>query len=120
MREIKFRAWDEFHGLMEYNVNVNRGKPVKQGYQWFNAENTVHDSELMQFTGLKDKNGKEIYEGDVLENSEDVRGVLRYVTKHAGLLIHCFLDEQYYYIGHAHKYKVLGNIYENPELLKEG
>jgi len=40
MREIKFRAWNKRDNVMEYNVNINQGKPVKQGYQWFNTENT--------------------------------------------------------------------------------
>lgn len=69
MREIKFRAWNKRDKVMEYDVNVNQGKPVKQGCQWFNTENTetVYHSALQQYTGLKDKNGKEIYEGDVCE-----------------------------------------------------
>lgn len=78
------------------------------------------DCALMQFTGLKDKNGKEIYEGDILESDNEnfATGVVVYddgrfaIKKPNGKII-----------SYDHTiwtaYEVIGNIYENPELLEE-
>jgi uncharacterized phage protein (TIGR01671 family) len=65
MRTIKFRAWTGKE--MRYDVNINDGKPVRKGYQWFNEENDVHDSSPLQYIGFSDKSNKEIYEGDIVE-----------------------------------------------------
>ena len=85
----------------------------------------IEEVELMQFTGLKDKNGKEIYEGDIVENvlarglsSAEVkwfRGgfVLQYNGDNCSLKD--FARTKYELAG----YEIIGNIYENPELLSE-
>ncbi len=133
MREIKFRAWDKKGKKMIEIDNIEftwkkgkfKGGKVlyvcsKEGYE-FDCNNVI----LMQFTGLKDKNGKEIYEGDVLRygNKEDDiiiqivwidlsdNGfkIIRQVNKNIihDIRIYRF-DEQA---------EVIGNIYKNPELL---
>jgi uncharacterized phage protein (TIGR01671 family) len=66
-REIKFRAWDD--GVMIYEANIlhlsNEDSLVlRLAKFWCNIRN---DSKIMQYTGFKDVNGKEIYEGDVLQ-----------------------------------------------------
>jgi len=75
-----------------------------------------------EFTGLKDKNGKQIYEGDVLINPKDIRGEIKYVPEYAAFLAYWKHDGEcgYDYLdkGILMKCEVIGNIYENPELLK--
>ncbi len=122
-REIKFRAWDFINNRMEYGVNVNDGKPVKKGYQWFLDGNTVHNSNLEQFTGLTDKNGKEIYEGDIVKGHYDavhndkkinIKGVVMF--NDASFCISDDLFTHYRWIDY--ELEVIGNIHETPNLLK--
>jgi uncharacterized phage protein (TIGR01671 family) len=131
-REIKFRAFCKTTMQM-LDVNVNDGKPVKKGYQWFNEGNTVHNAELLQFTGLKDRNGKDIYEGDICKilytdwmskPSEDKRTIAQYMFDIAKELIVVY-DTNGFYFAHligaysqsmevgAHGFiEVIGNIYQ--------
>ena len=69
----------------------------------------------MQFTGLKDKNGKEIYEGDVVRysaNKEEHISEVVYIESFFGVEKHTGILSSFYPI------EIIGNIYENPELLK--
>lgn len=124
MREIKFRAWDKENQVMVYDVNVQDGKPVKRGYQWFNTENTIWNSELQQYTGLRDRNGREIYEGDIVSmfggtqfsvvEWDDKFGLYRIYLQLSGAS-----DVGEELLGnHLNVVEVIGNIYENPELIE--
>ena len=148
MREIRFRAWDKKYKfmspvmLMDYadcdmkEVILEDGLSQKHGapvHEWRKNEEFV----LMQYTGLKDKNGKEIYEGDILEIpkpglSYEIMSVeWKRVGKDVGWML-CKERHGLYpvcwEIGHKKKsglennfdYRtaIIGNIYENPELLK--
>ena len=130
MREIKFRAWDGSE--MEYDIAV--GRHSKDGET---ADNSVvilddgcvsfpHDpfGAIMQFTGLLDKNGTEIYEGDVWKvysgkifrpgqppEINYIHGVVTF--NHNGA---CIKGVYHVLPGQG---EVIGNIHENPELLKE-
>lgn len=108
MREIKFRAWHEDLRLM---ANVALLDP------------SVQNSTLMQYTGLKDKNGKEIYEGDVVSNPYMYSGVVRFGVVDTGcgccptLAPQFFIDTEDGPEPLDESPEVIGNIYENPELL---
>ncbi len=123
MREIKFRAWDKRKKIMEYK-DILRGITCFYPYQDINARIAYANSAdyiLMQYIGLKDKNGKEIWEGDVVKSSLctgevffhkyswDVKQMPDYLTDDNSV----FFD----YSG-SKDAEVIGNIYQNPELLK--
>lgn len=108
-REIKFRAWN-FEKRRLYPVMLS-SLPTGQGF------------EIMQFTGLLDKSGKEIYEGDVIRLiPEKVDVVVEWDIRQVG-----FVMRETKNIGRYHAdlggytrdaFEIIGNIYENPELLK--
>lgn len=158
MREIKFRAWDKEEEIM-FNVGA-----IAWSHNVFNTSNYVFGSnphcyenkcqspkhlneecKFMQYTGLKDKNGKEIYEGDILSykhikytdcSKEDIEEIEEEVL--IGLITYRPLasiikpySENVMCLGYdnvnkeclvidleSEELEVIGNIYENPELLK--
>ena len=112
MKEIKFRVWDKTSKEM---VNINRidigdgsCKPTIFGDVFYDYWNDV---ELMQYTGYKDKNGKEIYEGDIIQTDEYWVGN-RCWRKSEIIIIKDI--RKYYELTHC---TVIGNIYENPGFL---
>lgn len=114
MREIKFKYWNSVTNKM-----VNEPKmPYKDGWtitQLFSERGWV----WLQYTGLRDKNGKEIYEGDIVDGHSDGLGKIEW--QGTGWVYtfddtNCVgLDEICLWFGN--NAKVIGNIYENPELL---
>lgn len=111
MREIKFRAWDKINKKMVTRNELNFSIP-------FDKHNNGNDI-LMQFTGLKDKNGKEIYEGDILK-TDDYIGITSY--GYAEFFISEIKTKNYidiYDMIEEQNGEVIGNIYQNPELLKD-
>lgn len=129
MREIKFRVWDKsanrWFDKDEFRIDGN-------GEIWFSDHDRPQgwgdwgeEYELMQYTGLKGKNGKEIYEGDILGLAHKKYGLqntkkIVWVDSHA-----CFDWEDATgdswpdgFTGFYDEYEVIGNIYENKDLLK--
>ena len=111
MREIKFKCWDKVDKQMFHNL-VNFGSESINDF--FKEKQYI----FLQYTGLKDKNGKEIYEGDMVRiqyvdnNFNDVDKVEKvFLTRRTG--------DYYIYEYMSNELEVIGNIYENPELLKE-
>ena len=124
MREIKFRAWYEKEKRFLSWDELQDGTESLQTY--FNNE--LSDvSPLMQYTGLKDKNGKEIYEGDIL-STDLSRPYLIVCFRNGAFMVQCHDDGKDYYdlmvsineeSDQVEHLEVIGNIYENPELLEE-
>ena len=112
MREIKFRVWNKSEKRMLNNPTIHL-RTDRDFYVYGDfkpLEEQIGTYELMQFTGLKDKNGKEIYEGDIVTSYNKNRCVVEWLDGAGG-----FLFEQ----CDAEINEVIGNIYENPELLKK-
>lgn len=128
MREIKFRAWDgerivDFGALRckqgHRNAFENTLSRGTADYAWDKKAYT-----LMQYTGLKDRNGKEIYEGDILSGyANDYPIEVTWNQSAAGWYTNNNRDDEYSHtgtlsIGVACHVEVIGNTHENPELLK--
>lgn len=128
MRIIKFRAWNAQSKFM-YSPDDNNSEMFMylDGLLCYDG-NPVKDDKwiLMQFTGLLDKNGKEIYEGDIVQ-IPDRYTTMTLVVKYKGACFFfckhvsdCF-DKPITYATECPAYReVIGNIYENLQLLKEG
>ncbi len=121
-REIKFRAWDSsFNKIIDeenrdYHIYLDGCLSDCMDTNLFQSEYI-----LMQFTGLKDKNGKEIYEGDLVCIDGIYIGVVKfddaayYFKSNQDTINNCWL---HMFVSDV-SYEVIGNIYENPELLEE-
>jgi uncharacterized phage protein (TIGR01671 family) len=113
MREIKFRAWDGEQMRTSFVVHNTNGYAMLE-----NADDRLEfrqEWKVMQYTGLKDKNGKEIYEGDVLqkEKYESTRRIIERIPvewHEWGKWTIADLKTE--------NFEVIGNIYQNPDLLK--
>ena len=132
MREIKFRAWDDWSKqdkrckseMLYFDKYCFNTELFELSWECRYEKNIgafgrrlSPDFKLMQFTGLKDKNGKEIYEGDIVE-SED--GTAKYkVVFEDGCFEAKSLQLKEFYADVSRFQAVIGNIYENPNLLKK-
>ena len=136
MREIKFRAWN--YKKMIYNVSVQNSLIMNHVKEFDYV--TKSNYPIMQYTGFKDFNGKEIYEGDVLEyvsyqREENKRiEIVQFDSNCGGWYVHrqaCTLADvlfeqhneewqlrQNYKPSDKKKVRIIGNIHENPEILK--
>lgn len=80
----------------------------------------VDSKNVGQYTGLKDKNGKRIFEGDIIinPNSKDV-GVIRWYPEYCAFMIYCKTKNSVYWLydNNFSRIVVIGNIYDNPELM---
>ena len=125
MRKIKFRAWDKENEKMMKVSSLhleNKEISVKENgtFHLFRMQ------DLMQYTGLKDKNSKEIYEGDIVlikldETSTWYKTVVGF--KKGAFIANLIDKEDYVYIFHHgftdDDFEIIGNVYENKNLLEE-
>jgi phage uncharacterized protein TIGR01671 len=149
MREYKFRAWDKEYEKMTYfdDEDYDYRPPLVfrldqvfkkdsnyDDYEDFEYNDITDSVEIMQYTGLRDENGKGIYEGDIIEFSYDMfvgnfdtfvaKG--KVVFEEGAFYVEVFenertTDDEAYllYSINLDTIEVIGNIYENKELLNE-
>ena len=132
--EIKFKAWDKQRkkifevSNLGFNT-VERDIMVSVQDHHYQGRGYIDNYELMQYTGLKDVNGIEIFEGDIVKNNfmcpeitkkKSNIGVIEWTD--GNYMLYCKEEDRYTYLT-CHitnkEFEVLGNIYANPELLEE-
>ena len=123
----KFRAWDKHEQKMFTNdeLIIWNGNVYANDSKKLTCNNlkgwSIDDEYLMQSTGLKDKNGKEIFEGDVLGTKDGLlNGVVEYRTD-LGMWTNSLIRYNNFerLCNVAGNREIIGNIYENPELLED-
>lgn len=131
MKDLKFRAWDNMklewfdHDTGELYIELNGN--INFGWNGEIMDDYTGRITLIQYTGLKDKNGVEIYEGDILVAGDGYLGVIEYHSKRAQFIGknigEIFQEDEYDTLytknGKFNSAKVIGNIYENKELLED-
>ncbi|MDK0595790.1 YopX family protein [Clostridium perfringens] len=133
-REVKFRIWDKTSNRMLYQddferveldtknkmVSLVRSETIESSYV-LDYEDGI-EAEIMQYTGLKDKNGKKVYEDDIIQYSHKAVGmILRKVRMKYGMwgIEGIVKGTQIPFANILEsEYEVIGNIHENPELLE--
>lgn len=135
MREIKFRIWDDGYKYMNYKVLVGMWgdnvldeenytacsmwiEPKNVDYKcephWCHFEPYHKEIKLMQYTGFKDVNGKDIYEGDIVKYFLEENAVIKYINGAFMIESNTNMDCMCSMLG---KIEIIGSIYENKELL---
>ena len=118
-----FRAWDKLNNEMyvveQINFDCGEFESISYGITFLRRADKI---ELMQSTGLKDKNGEEIFEGDIVDY-KGRKAVIKWHGSYASF-IYRFVDELKERVSEWHPlfltyyhFEIVGNIYENKELL---
>ena len=119
MRDIRFRAWDKEDNKMYYGISLcSQDSGIHPNNGDWDDTCDLEDCCIMQYTGLKDKRGKELYESDIISHSAYKQNYqIEYIPDAGGYVVKshnhtCPLTAM------CQKYlEIIGNIYENPELI---
>jgi len=131
MREIKFRAWDgeRMHPVEQWQNKSWVAVPIPTndgngGVDWHLEQRKIDDIQLMQYTGLQDKTGRDIFDGDIVEcvfaTGKEFCKVIEekgcfWVSQKGMKYLQTEAHDNLYW--HNSECEIIGNIYENPELL---
>lgn len=137
MKNIKFRAWDKENNqwysptfeaykgnLHELFISLSGGLSAHTMAGMEDESLWPNKFKLSQYTGENDKNGKEIFEGDIVDHEDTYPGNLpefhRYVVEFGGgsFYLRSFVDPEYNDLLNIGPLEIVGNVYENPQLLK--
>lgn len=137
MRDRKFRAWDENAKKYHYFDGIFNDRPFIERSSFPQYESSPEYQPLIieDFTGLTDKNGNEIYEGDILSSNhypymdsgkQNYVAIVEWIFAGWQTVLHCVNKQKRgiseginEYIEDGAEYTIIGNIHENPELLEE-
>lgn len=115
MREIKFRAWDTSEKKMHTEISLLFANDLNGVFEGLSECGCI----VMQYTGLKDKDCVEIYEGDVVRVMDSTFAIVKYSDDRGAYYLDC--GKGIGDVGLICQYdtiKLVGNIYENPELME--
>lgn len=124
MRDVKGLIWEETDLIGHCNLIAHCPPRGHEFNEWFTVALDGSKYQLMQSTGLKDKNGVEIFEGDIVVNQYGNVGYVAYLQQEAGFVV--VKKKSDYRLGHRStgesydvttNHEVIGNIHSNPELL---
>lgn len=128
MNTVEFRAWEKEEKKMYHDVGIVGTLIIleheQRGYDFCEADLTLYDQldnkyDLMQYTGIKDKNGKKIFKGDIVKDHDECLYIVEWDKKEAMF----YYKDSYGYEDDdlrmsAVAFEVIGNIYENQNLIK--
>jgi uncharacterized phage protein (TIGR01671 family) len=116
MKEAKFRIWNKDKRIMS---SFGYGSGLSIGESMLVLEHR-EPFVLMQYTGITDNNGVEICEGDILQGGRVNKAVVHGNPYNNSLTVQYSFKPTEYFVEMDDEFEVIGNIYENPELIKGG